>query len=157
MDAVDPHTDKKVILNMQSNQWYFPLMTLLAEYNKSTHKKYFDHILDFCNELRVNGLPLDDGTNWQPFLVPEPQDMKTYQLCLVVGGADNGPGIVHFVIVAAALVTISHYRTKVTVTDVCQRPGMISFARMRAMPHQFLMQRCILSSLNWMRRGSIFC
>jgi hypothetical protein len=84
----------------------------------------------------VNGLTLDDGTKWQPFLVPEPQDMKSHQLCMGVRVAAKGLVSYMFAIVAASLVTISHYRTKFTVTAVWQRPGMIAFARMCATPKQ---------------------
>jgi hypothetical protein len=31
-----------------------------------------------------------------PFLFLKPQDMKSHQLCLGVGGACKGPGVVHF-------------------------------------------------------------
>jgi hypothetical protein len=41
----------------------------------------------FCNEVRVNGWTTKDGTQSNPFLVPEPQGMKSHQLCLDVGGA----------------------------------------------------------------------
>jgi hypothetical protein len=36
MDAVDPNTGKKVMMNMQSDQWCFPLTTLIAKDSKST-------------------------------------------------------------------------------------------------------------------------
>jgi hypothetical protein len=42
VDAVDPNTRKKVLRNMQSDQWCFPVMTIIAKYSKSTYKKYFD-------------------------------------------------------------------------------------------------------------------
>jgi hypothetical protein len=81
---------------MQRDQWCFPVMMIISKDNKSTYKKYFDYILDFCNKVRANGWTTKDGTQWNTFLVPEPQDMKSHQLCLGVGGACNGPGVVHF-------------------------------------------------------------
>jgi hypothetical protein len=81
---------------MQSDTWCFPVMTIIVKDYNSTYKKYFDYIFDFCNEVRANGWTTKDGTQWNPFLVPEPQDMKSHQLCLGVGGACKGPGVVHF-------------------------------------------------------------
>jgi hypothetical protein len=62
-------------------------MTIIAKDNKSTYKKYFDYIFDFCKEVRVIGWNTKYGTQWNPFLVPEPQDMKSHQLCPGGGGA----------------------------------------------------------------------
>jgi hypothetical protein len=70
---------------MQSDQWCFPVMMIIAKDNTSTYKKYFHYIFDFCNEVRAN-----------PFLVPDLQYMKSHQLCLGVDGACKGPGVVHF-------------------------------------------------------------
>jgi hypothetical protein len=96
VDAFNPKTGKKVMRNMQSNQWCFPVMRIIAKYNKNTYKKYFDYIFDFCNEVRANGWTTKDGTQWNPFIVPDPQDMKSHQLFLGVDGACKGPGVVHF-------------------------------------------------------------
>jgi hypothetical protein len=96
VDAIDPNTGERVKKNMQSDHWRFPLMTIMAKDNKSTYTKYFDHIFDFCNSVRVNGLVGSDGSQWQPFLISEPQDMKSHQICFGRGGAAKGPGIVHF-------------------------------------------------------------
>jgi hypothetical protein len=96
VDSVDPNTGNKVFKNMQSDAWCFPLITIVAKDNKSTYSKYFNHIFDFCNRLRAEGLFLEDGTKWRPFLIPEPQDMKSHQICLGRGGAAKGPGVVHF-------------------------------------------------------------
>jgi hypothetical protein len=96
IDSVDPNTGKIVLKNMQSEQWYFPVMALIAKYNKSTYKKYFNYIFDFCNQVRANGWIEKDDTRWNPFLVPEPQYMKSCQLCISVGSAAKGPGVVHF-------------------------------------------------------------
>jgi hypothetical protein len=96
VDAVDPNTGKKVLRNMLSDQRCFTVMTIIAKYNRSTYKNCFDYIFDFCNEVRANGKTTKDGTQWNPFLVPEPQDMKSHQFCLGVGGACKGLGVVHF-------------------------------------------------------------
>jgi hypothetical protein len=95
MDAAGLNTGKKVMLNMQSYQWCFPLTTRIAKDKKTKYNKYFDHIFDFCNEIRVDGLMLDDGTKWQPFLVLESQDMNSHQLGLCVGGVAQVPSIIH--------------------------------------------------------------
>jgi hypothetical protein len=79
VDAVDPNTGKKAL-------WCFPAMTIIAKDNKSTYKKYFDYIFDFCNKVRANGWTTKYSTQWNPSLVPEPQDMKSHQLCLGVDG-----------------------------------------------------------------------
>jgi hypothetical protein len=42
VDAIDQNTGEKVLRNMQSDQWCFPLMMIIAKDNKSTYKKYFD-------------------------------------------------------------------------------------------------------------------
>jgi hypothetical protein len=81
---------------MQSDQWSFPLMTIIAKDNKSTYTKYFHHMLDFCNSVRVNGLVGSDGSQWQPFFISEPQDMKSRQICLGQGGTAKGPDVIHF-------------------------------------------------------------
>jgi hypothetical protein len=71
-------------------------MTIVAKDNKSTYTKYFDHIFDFCNRVRVNGLVSSGGSQWQPFLISELEDIKSHQICLGWGCAAKGPGIVHF-------------------------------------------------------------
>jgi hypothetical protein len=96
VDAVDTSTGKGVLRNMQSDRWCFPVITIIAKDNNSTYKKYFDYIFDFYNKVRENGLTTKYGTQWNPFIVPDPQDMKSHQLCLRVGGAFKGPGVVIF-------------------------------------------------------------
>jgi hypothetical protein len=96
VDAMNQNTGEKVKQNMQSDQWSFPLIAIVAKDTKSTYTKYVDHIFDFCNSVRVNGLVGSDGSQWQPFLIPEPQDMKSHKGCPGWDGAAKSPGVVHF-------------------------------------------------------------
>jgi hypothetical protein len=95
VDAIDPNTGEKVLKSMQSDQWSFPLVTIIEKDNKSTYIRYCDHIF-FGNSVRVNGLVGSDGSQWEPFLISEPQDMTSHQICRGRGGAAKGPGVVHF-------------------------------------------------------------
>jgi hypothetical protein len=96
VSAVDPNTGEKMYSNMQSDQWCIPIMTLIAKDSKSTYQKYFSDILDFTNRMRTEGLTLDDGTRWNKFHIPDPQDMKSHQLYLGRVGAAKGHGVVNF-------------------------------------------------------------
>jgi hypothetical protein len=93
-DYIDLNTEK-VYLNMQSDFWCFPIMTIVAKDKKSTYQKYFAYIFEFCNRVREFGLEVDEG-KWTNIHIPEPQDMKSHQICLKRGGAANGPVVAHF-------------------------------------------------------------
>jgi hypothetical protein len=96
VDSIDPNTDEKVYKNIQSEQQSFPLITLVTKDNSRTYSTLFDHIFDFCNKVRDQVMTATDGTYWNPFLIPEPQDMKSNQICIGRGGASKGPGVLHF-------------------------------------------------------------
>jgi hypothetical protein len=95
VSAVDPCTGDKVYRNMHSDQWCIPIMTLISKDSKASHHKCFGDILDLANHMRTEGLTLEDRTKWNIFLIPEPQDMKSHQLCLGCGGASKGPVILN--------------------------------------------------------------
>jgi hypothetical protein len=59
----------------------------LAKDNKETYNKYLREILNDVQVLRSEGIP---ELGWLPFDIPEPQDMKSFQLCLGRGGACKG-------------------------------------------------------------------
>jgi hypothetical protein len=83
--ARDPITKKLIyseLQNMQSGQWYFLIMTILAKDSKDTYNHFHKPIFDESEELRTNGLG-----DWKPFQIPDPQDMKSHQLTLGCGGA----------------------------------------------------------------------
>jgi hypothetical protein len=84
----DEHLD-----NLQSGAWCFPTLSLLAKYNNDTYEKYFRPIYQYCEELRTFGVPKN---GWKPFLVSEPQNMKSNWLCLKRGGPAKAPGVKHF-------------------------------------------------------------
>jgi hypothetical protein len=67
-------------VNMQSAEWCFPVMVILTKYNKVTYNKYF--IFAFCDKMRTTS-----SNWWKPFLISEPQDMKSTQIVLDRGGA----------------------------------------------------------------------
>jgi hypothetical protein len=57
-------------------------MTILAKDSKDTYDHFLKPMFDECEELRTNGLG-----DWNPFQIPEPQDMKSRQLTLGCGGS----------------------------------------------------------------------
>jgi hypothetical protein len=85
-----------VLKNMQSDQWSFPLITKMAKDNSRIYSRLFDHIFDFCDKVRDQGVTSSDGRQLNAFLIPDPKDMKSHQIFLGRGGASKGPGIVHF-------------------------------------------------------------
>jgi hypothetical protein len=85
MDDNDPLKRGKLLFVMiQSERNSFPINSLIAKYNKATYNKFLRHIFDFGQELRDVGIP---ELGWKPFLVAEPHDMKSSQLCMNRGGA----------------------------------------------------------------------
>jgi hypothetical protein len=87
-DKDDEHLD-----NLQSGDLCFPDLSLLTKDNKDTCEKYLWPIYEYCEELRTVGVPKN---GWKPFLVSEPQDMKSNWLCLKRGGPAKAPGVKHF-------------------------------------------------------------
>jgi hypothetical protein len=84
-DAIDTISGKNIFYeldNMQSCTWCFPIMMLIAKYDKDTYDKYLRDIFEFCDRLRTEGLD-----EWKPFKITDPQGMKSLQLCLTRGGA----------------------------------------------------------------------
>jgi predicted nucleic acid-binding Zn-ribbon protein len=73
--------------NLQSGKFCFPVAMLLAKDNKETYNKYLREIFNDVQVLRSEGIP---ELGWLPFDIPEPQDMKSFQLCLGRGGACKG-------------------------------------------------------------------
>jgi hypothetical protein len=71
---------------MQSEKNSFLIMYLIAKDNTSTYNKFLCHIFEFGQDLRDVGVP---ELVWKTFCVSEPQDMKTSQLCMNHGGAEN--------------------------------------------------------------------
>jgi hypothetical protein len=84
----DEHLD-----NLQSGAWCFSDLSLLAKDNKDTYEKYLRPIYEYCDELLTVGVP---KKRWKPFLVSEPQDIKSNWLCLKRGGPAKAPGVKHF-------------------------------------------------------------
>jgi hypothetical protein len=70
--------------NIQSGNFCFPVAMLLAKDNKETYYKYLRDIFNYVQVLRSEGIP---ELGWLPFDIREPQDMKSFQLCLSRGGA----------------------------------------------------------------------
>jgi hypothetical protein len=68
--------------NMQSAEWCFPVMVILAKDNKGTYDKYFHDIFAFCDQMRTTSI-----NGWKPFRISDPQDMKSTQIVLDRGGA----------------------------------------------------------------------
>jgi hypothetical protein len=70
--------------NMQSCNWCFPIMMLIAKYNKDAYGKYRRDIFKLCDRLRTEGLD-----EWKAFKIDYPQDMTLLQLYLMRGGAEK--------------------------------------------------------------------
>jgi hypothetical protein len=68
--ARDPITKELILYselqNMQSRQWCFPIMTLLAKYKKYTYDHFLKPIFEECEELRTVRL-----SEWKPFAMHE--------------------------------------------------------------------------------------
>jgi hypothetical protein len=91
VDAVDPNTWKKVLRNMQSEQWCFPVMTIITKCNKITYKKYFDYIFDFSTRWeRMDGVQ-KMAPSGIPFLFLSPKiwSHTSYALVSVVPARDR--------------------------------------------------------------------
>jgi hypothetical protein len=73
--------------NLHSGKFCFPVAMPLTKDNKETYNKYLHEIFNDVQVLRSEGIPELD---WLPFEIPEPQDMKYFQLCLGRGGACKG-------------------------------------------------------------------
>jgi hypothetical protein len=73
--------------NLQSGKFCFPVAMILAKDNKETYNKYLREIFNDVQVLRSEGIP---ELSWLTFDIPEPQDMKSFQLCLGRGGACKG-------------------------------------------------------------------
>jgi hypothetical protein len=71
-------------VNMQSAEWCFPVMVILAKDNKGTYNKYFRDIFAFCDKVRTTSI-----NGWKPFRISDPQDMKITQIVLDRGGASK--------------------------------------------------------------------
>jgi hypothetical protein len=95
VDSIDPNNGEKVYKNMQSDQWSFTFITVVVKDNSKTYSILFDHIFYFCNSVTDQGKNASDGTQWNPFFIPETKDMKFHQNCLGRGGTSKGPGVVH--------------------------------------------------------------
>jgi hypothetical protein len=67
---------------MQSAEWCFPVMVIIAKYNKGTYDKYLRDIFAFCDKVHMKSI-----NGWKPFRISEPQDMKSTQIMLDIGGA----------------------------------------------------------------------
>jgi hypothetical protein len=89
----DGEKDDEHIDNLQSGAWCFPALSFLATESMGTYEKYIRPIYEYCEELGTVGVPKN---RWKPFLVSEPQDMKSNWLCLKRGGPAKSPGIKHF-------------------------------------------------------------
>jgi hypothetical protein len=70
--------------NLQLGKFCFPDEMLLTKDNKETYNKYLHDIFNDVELLSDEGMP---ELSWLPFDIPEPQDMKSFQLCLGRGGA----------------------------------------------------------------------
>jgi hypothetical protein len=57
---------------------------ILAKDNKEKYNKYLREIFNNVQVLKSEGIP---ELGWLPFDIPEPQDVKSFQLCLGRGGA----------------------------------------------------------------------
>jgi hypothetical protein len=68
--------------NMQSAEWCFRLMVIIAKDNKGTYDKHFRDFFAFCDKVRTTSI-----NGWKPFLISDPQDMKSTQIVLDRGGA----------------------------------------------------------------------
>jgi hypothetical protein len=68
--------------NMQSAERCFPVMAILAKYNKGTYDKYFRDIFAFCDKVHTTSI-----NRWKPFRIYDPQEMKSTQIVLGRGGA----------------------------------------------------------------------
>jgi hypothetical protein len=65
-DARDPLTGKLILPTIQSSNNYFPITSIIAKDNKSTYNKFLQHIFEFGQELRDDGIP---ELGWKPFRV----------------------------------------------------------------------------------------
>jgi hypothetical protein len=54
--------------NMQSCNWCFPIMILIAKDDKDTYANYLRDIFRFCDRPRTEGLD-----EWKPFKIADPQ------------------------------------------------------------------------------------
>jgi hypothetical protein len=62
---------------MQSCNWCFPIMMMIAKDDKDIYEKNLRDIFEFCDRLYTEGLD-----EWKPFKIADPQDMKSLHLCL---------------------------------------------------------------------------
>jgi hypothetical protein len=68
--------------NIQSAEWCFPVMVILAKDNKGTYDKYFLVIFAFCDKVRNTSI-----NGWNHVCIFETQDMKSTQIVLERGGS----------------------------------------------------------------------
>jgi hypothetical protein len=84
-DAMEPIMKKYIFNNdddgpnFQSGKFCFPVAMKLAKDDKQTYNKYLRDIFEEADKLRNEGVP---ECEWLPFDIAEPQDMKSFQLCL---------------------------------------------------------------------------
>jgi hypothetical protein len=117
----DDHVD-----NLQSGAWCFPILSILAKYNKGTYEKYLRPIFEYCEELRTLGVTT---LGWKPFIFSEPQDMKSCWLCLHRGGAAKSPKlnlIIYFNCACTKLIQTHKGRSRpgATIPSSCERGVM---------------------------------
>jgi hypothetical protein len=72
---------------MQSAKVCFARGIFMMKDAKVTYHKYLRNIFADAKHLRLEGVP---GLGWLTFSVAEPQDIKSFQLCLGRGGACKG-------------------------------------------------------------------
>jgi hypothetical protein len=103
--------------NLQSGKFFFPVAVLLAKDNKDNFNKYLRDIFNDVKVLRSKRIP---ELGWLPFEIPEPQDMKSFQLCLGWGGAYKGAN--YFFHLCQLHSDIVHLPTQI----VCQKCASVS-------------------------------
>jgi hypothetical protein len=68
--------------HMQSAEWCFTVMVILAKDNKGTYNKYFHDIFAFCDKMHTTSI-----NGWKPFCISEPQDTKSILIVVDIGGS----------------------------------------------------------------------
>jgi hypothetical protein len=79
--------------NLLSGSWCFPIISIIAKDNKETYEHYLRPIFEYCDDLRTVCVP---ELGWNHFLMSEPQNNKSCQLCLRRDGAAKSPGCTYF-------------------------------------------------------------
>jgi hypothetical protein len=80
--------------NLQSGKKCIPIVVIFARDDKKTYNDYLRSIFEHVHVLRTEGVP---ELGWLSFEFPEPQDMKSIQLCLNRGGVCKGTYYVYHI------------------------------------------------------------